>query len=626
MFKIIEGTTSAKMVSYLRFKSKVDQLSTAFFLAIVLANNLNAELINQHNKTELEFDPFHLSWTSRNTRYDFVFSFNGTIRNLVKLESDPGNFLTNSLKNCTNHSACLFRNGTHLESFQVDNTKKHESVFKSVDEIKTKTVQTASSAKECDIANILKINHYCSTHWNPPVYLHRTGCFHLIEWHSPITCDSSSTNHEKPCYIYEPSGKLIDLTPWILSNGSSYEIDVGNNTDIKRFDLNVCNEAQDRCGPNVAACFLDHSGMVESGYNNLTSIKYEMSDQSVLLTTFGHYNEHCDNSRMKTVTRFICKNQIMTNTRPRLIRSTACEQIIEWPSIHACPLTDVSVPETECSIKYKPLGIDIDIKKLTNNQTKIEIPVKLDGQDKTMIFGICQAIPKTYKCEGKLNSNTKACLIDAHDNSTVRSVNNSMIVGVFTKSFIRLADDRIYLESFAVNRTCSESVRGNFNVTQQVGTRIEFFCSERAQDKPSFLGYDDCTYVFEWGSPSLCLEAFSISTKRPSATTVGNETYVKDVINSGSQNPNKKETFKQDDKPRPYKPRGQTAAVEPPKMNSVHKFFMITLIIVSLAAFIVVIFVLDNKTRLRVKLRQARQVFQSNNQQPYSRVIDHLDL
>lgn len=67
------------------------------------------------------------------------------------------------------------------------------------------------------------------------------------------------------------------------------------------------------------------------------------------------------------------------------------------------------------------------------------------------------------------------------------------------------------------------------------------------------------------------------------------------------------------------------------KMNKLHKFFMISLIVVSLAGFVVLIFILDKKTRLRIPLsnirRQARQALQP--QTPYTRVDSfhhHLDI
>uniref|UniRef100_A0A6G1S980 Cation-independent mannose-6-phosphate receptor n=1 Tax=Aceria tosichella TaxID=561515 RepID=A0A6G1S980_9ACAR len=630
------------MYSYLVHCFKLHQLITALFLIIALSTkDLKADTANSNQtKAGTKFDPFHLSWTSESTRFDFVFTINGTISNLVKLDSDPSNYLTSSLKGCANHAACLFRNGTHLESFHVDNEKSHESVFTHV--ATNQTASAVSPSDKCDIGNKLTITHYCSTHWNPPNYQFRINCHHRIEWHSPLTCHANATNHEHPCHIYEPSGKLIDLTPWILSNGSSYKIDTSNTT-IKHFNLNVCNEAHEPCGPNVAACFVDDQlNIVESGYNNLTSIKYDEKDQTVLLTSLGHYKQHCDDSRVKTVTRFICKNKVIANTRPRLVRSTACESIVEWPTVHACPVPDVVVPGNNCSIDYKPLGIKFDIKKLTNNQTQVEIPgIKLDGKNKTMIVGICQPIPKTYQCEGKLNSNTKACLIDASVTSSARSANDSMIVGTVTKSSIRLSDDKIYLESRAVNGTCSETVRKDFNITQQVGTRIEFVCSPKTQDKPTFLGYDDCTYVFKWGSPLLCLEAFSgpvdpvqptKDTKLPQLVDITKQftnIKIKDVIKNDDQKfkLNNQEATKLDE--RPPKPSVNSKASgnnSQPKMNGVHKFFMISLIVLSFGAFIVVIFVLDKKTRLRVTLRQARQAFQSNNQQPYSRVINDLDL
>jgi cell division protein FtsL len=463
----------------------------------------------------------------------------------------------------------------------------------------------------------------------------------MIEWHSPLTCHSNTTNNEHPCYIYEPSGKLIDLTPWILSNGSSHKIDTSNTT-VKQFNLNICNEAHEPCGPNVSACFVDAgSNIVESGFNNLTSISYDVKDRAVLLTSLGHYKKDCDHNRVKTVVRFICKDRIIANSRPKLIRSTACESVVEWPSVYACPVDDVSEPETECSIKYEPLGIDIDLRKLTNNRNLIEIPnINLDGRNKTMVIGICQAIPKNYVCEGKLNSLTKACLIDADDKATVRSANNSLVVGSITKSFIKLSDEKIYLESFAVNRTCSEAVHKDFNVTQPVGTRIEFFCSAEAQSMPKFLGYDDCTYVFEWGSPVMCLETFSNLTAivqqnqtKSNLTNIPKQfanINIKDVIKSEDQKVElkKQNASKNDDKlaTRTEPPKQPASRNNQPKMNGVHKFFMISLIVASFAAFIVIIFVLDKKTRLRVTLRQARQAFQSNRQQPYSRVIDDLNL
>lgn len=522
-------------------------------------------------------------------------------------------------------------NGTFLESFHANNTIPHLSVFKPVSQDHSRS-NLSSPATQCDTGNELKIVHYCNTHWNAPVYLSRSGCLHMIEWHSPLRCHPDSVNNEHPCYTYDTDGRLIDLTSWIWSNGSSYNVDLRSATmsnKIDKFHLNICNEAHDVCGPNVSSCYLDkQAGHVESGYNNLTSIKYDIRDKIVLLTSLGQFRKNCEDDRIRTVTRFVCKKNTTPQTGPKLIRSTACENIIEWSTIRACPISEVSAPATECKIKYEPLGIDIDIMKLTSNRTSIEVPnIDLDGPKK-MVLGICRGLPKSLTCEGKVVSTTGACLLDATDNSISRAANNSKIVGSVTKSFVRLSDDRVYLESFTHNKTCTESTKNNINVTRKVGTRLEFYCSAIRQEVPTFLGYDDCVYVFELGTPLMCLETFTSPSNRTEtfdetkSVILEDEIHLKNDDGVLKSDAIKKQVTNQEGK----QPASVPVVINSsPKMNSAHKYFMISLILMSFVAFIVIIIVLDKKTRLRVTLRQARQVFQSN-EQPYSRVVNDLNL
>lgn len=531
----------------------------------------------------------------------------------------------------------------------MNNIVAHESIFEPVirsDHNQSVNLSSTTNT-QCDTGNTIRLLHYCSTHWNPPAYLTRLNCNHVVELHSPLRCHSDVINHEHPCYIYEPSGKLVDLTPWVLSDGSSYQVDTGS-TEIENFHINVCNEAHNSCGPNVSACFTDKQhGLIESGYNNLTSIKYDAKERAVLLTSLGHFKEQCEGSRMKTVIRFICKDKIVTKAGPKLMRSSACENIIEWPTVRACPVSEVKSPITDCRIKFDPLGIDIDIKKITNNRTVVQVPnIKIGDKNKTMLLGICQGLPRAAACEGRSTATTTACLIDANiDNSTAKTANNSMIVGSSPKSQIRLADEHIYLESFAYNKTCSERVRDGFNVTQQLGTRVEFYCSPKSQDAPTFLGFDDCVYVFEWGSPLMCLETFAMPAPNSQSTTETNSTRKSTRIEDAIVKPHVeiKDVFREDSRkkarvekastqgpsiessPEPIMKSTKEANNKPPRMGNGHRFLMISLIIVSFGAFIVIIFVMDKKTRLRITLRQARQAFQPN-QQPYSRVVNDLDL
>lgn len=646
-------------------------------------------------------NPIHLSWTNKQDRYDFIFNPIEPINNIVKLESDATNFLTKSLGHCANKSACLLQNGQYLESYEVDNKIPNKSKFNSIkrSDGTTKSFNSTDLLFDCEGETEFTINHYCSTHWNPPAYIFKSACNHLIEWHSPLYCHKNSTNYERPCYIYDSLGKLIDLTPWILSNGSSYEVDV-TNSSVKKFSLNVCNEAHDTCGPNVSSCLVDeNNGLIESGFNNLTSIRYDTKDKSVHLTSLGQFNQQCEGSRVKTVVHFICENKIITKTKPKLIRSSACEQIIEWQTIHACPVTEIKVPATNCKIKYPELGIDIDVKKLLKNVTQIEADFSIAGGiKKRMIFGVCQGLPRSG-CGGKMSSSTSACLVDGISSgpSTPLQANNSEIVGSITKSFIRFADDRLYLETSAHNKTCSTKSR-SLNVTKQLGTRIELYCSAEAQEKPKYLGFEDCTYIFEWASPELCHESLapisspkrmkspslsvvtpkppkvqpqettnkSITTSAPTQTKPSRKNPVVVEVDTKAKSAREKHVdtlnsaakiTQQAIKGMPAIARQEATSsvvvaptkapiagvdkveIQPvpaknlqPRMDSTHKFFMISMILMSLVGFVVVIFILDKKTRLRVPIsairRRAGQAFQAQPV-PYSRVDnfnDSLDL
>lgn len=617
-------------------------------------------LVQQTQSNENVNNPFHLSWTTKHegnqTKYDIIFSLKAPIKN------DP-NLPVASLVSCVGYNACLLKNGKFIKPYNLEKEQEDGSshVFISVDKkpVTTNNTTITSETSECDNSKIT-IHNYCSTHWNPPTHKSNYNCNHVIEWHSPVSCPIHATNYEKPCYVHDRHGNLIDLTPWVLSNGSSYDIDTGSfNSTIQKFNLNVCNEAHDACGPNVSSCYTGRNTTVESGFHNLTSIKYDSKDKTAILTSFGHYNDVCSDHRVKTVTRFVCKDKIFPNTRPKLIRTTVCENIIEWQTIHACPVSDYKVPATNCSISYEPQGININLKQIFNNLSHVEVKdISMDGKKKNFMLGLCQGIKQTtLRCEGKSSAQTTGCLYDANSTSPLKTKDNSEIIGSISKSFIRLSDGRVYLESFALNKTCSIPMGRNFNATQQIGTRIEFFCSSKDDEVPKYLGYDECIYLFEWGFKSMCLEGFNGSlyenngnrsiklsdnelkidlNEQPKSAKEKHQQTLSDSekiisnsevhVSSSNNNGSAEATEvipKEPDVSSTVKPQNSS------RMNKLHKFFMIALIVMSLAGFIVVILILDRKTQFKFPLgnmrRQARQAFQPQPV-PYTRVDQFNDL
>lgn len=539
---------------------------------------------------------------------------------------------------------------------------KHESVFQS---------------SKGDIF----VTHYCNTHWNPPNHLYKSQNHHSIEWHSPLLCPPHALTYEKPCYVYDPKGKLIDLTHWILSDGGSYEVDLSqvrsSSPSIKQFYLNICNEAHDQCGPNVAACLDDKNGRTESGYLNLTTIKYDSETKNVLVTSLGQHDGTCSDKTVKTVVKFVCNDRPGQKTGPKLVKSSSCEHEIEWKTIHACPTAETRVPATSCSIKYEPLNINLNLKELTNT-TSIEIP-DIEHMDKKhkVLISLCSGIkPTNFACEGRKSSQASACLIETPSpeakTTSKDTKRNSTIIGSITQSFIKLTDDRLHLELFAANKTCISDVEGkNFSSGRQLGTRVEFYCSP-IDGKPTYLGYDDCTFVFQWGLRAMCLEYFggsfahmipSSSPKPKPAVPVDEKPRVISLDEKRDKSaPELHEAthedsvkmMEQDSSKATPQPSGSSTATSSkssttsstttteaphvlrkkiePAMNSYHKYFMISLIIMMLAGFIIVILVLDRRTRIRSPMgnlrRRVHQVFQPAPV-PYTQVDrfnDSLDL
>lgn len=639
------------MVSYCRIQ--------LYVLTTILATL--STFVEQSQSNENVNDPFHLSWTTNQagnqTKYDIIFSLRAPIKNDPNLP----------LVSCVGYNACLLKNDQFLKPYNLERERpnKDNFVFTSIDKkplsIDKNVAAATNESSECDSSTIT-IHNYCSTHWNPPTHKSNYNCNHVVEWHSPVSCPIHATNYEKPCYTFDTRGNLIDLTPWVLSNGSSYEIDIGAfNQTIQKFYLNVCNEAHRPCGPNVSSCYSGRNTHIESGYNNLTSIKYDSKDKTAILTSFGQYNEVCSDQRVKTVTRFVCKDKVFRNTRPKLIRTTVCENIIEWQTIHACPVTEYTAPAVNCSIHSEYQGINIDIKQIVNNLTSVEVKgILMNGKKKNFMLGLCQGINRSkLRCEGKSSALTAGCLYDADSTSPVKTKNDSEIIGSISKSFVRLAEGRVYLESFAPYKTCNIPMGRNFNATQQVGTRIEFFCSNKSDEAPKYLGYNECMYLFEWGSEQMCLESFNgkeyennrnqsvyLSDKElkidlneqpknarekhqeilnDSEKIIKNsESHKSSSNNTGSPQTTTKDIIpKEPDVSHVVKPQSNS------RMNKLHKFFMIALIVMSLAGFIVVILILDRKTQFRFPLgnmrRQARQAFQPQPV-PYTRVDQFNDL
>lgn len=666
-------------------------LKQAFFLVFA---TYFVTLIDCANNDKTETNPFHMSWRRDYTRYDFVFSLYGPLTNNSRPISDATHFLTKTISDkCANSSACLLENGTLVElfDFEEQQSSTHRSLFLSQNNtLKKQTdglniASTNSYLNSCGKESHITIFHYCSTQWNPPVYLNRYECTHSIEWHSPITCHKNTTNHEQPCYIYNSDGRLIDLTSWILSDGSSYSVDTSmiSNSTIKKFHLNICNDAHKSCAPNVASCLVNNQGdLVETGFNNLTSLKYVRRENATHLVTQGQINPHCQDSRIKTTVKFLCKVS-SPNPKPKLLKSTPCENIIEWESIHACPMDEIKTSAMNCRIRHNLLNVELDLRKMAANQSSVLVnDIRIDGQLRDMQLGICQGL-KDITCEGQNKASTSACLIDKSVSANVKTKVNSKTVGSILKSSIKLTDDRVYLESSAVNKSCSIAEGPHFNITKPLGTRIEFFCASEQAEKPKFLGFDDCVYVFEWGTPIMCLEhalvdyqdtipeiknTHSSTTEKPEPKPIPVPKVVSTSDETQHLSPKDKHKMTLDDAKKVSEHSQNDAGVESheyhnkqpspadtktthstqtdkqslvdiklveqtkPKMGSFQKVFMIGLIVMSLSAFIVAIFILDKKTRLRVPIaairRRAGQAFQPAPV-PYSRVDrfnDSLDL
>lgn len=336
--------------------------------------------------------------------------------------------------------------------------------------------------------------------------------------------------------------------------------------------------------------------------------------------------------------------------------------IVAWQTIHAFPVTNYTVPIAKCSISYEPLGIKIDIKQIVNNSTSVEVKdIMIDGKKKNIMMGLCRGIKSSkLSCEGKSNSLTASCLYDADVKSLVNlTKNNSEIIGSVSKSFIKLGDGKVYLESFANNKTCDIPTGPNLNATHPIGTRIEFVCSNITDVEPKFLGFNECIYQFEWRSNLICLEGLknniSVTNKtdgsqsakltdkelkidlsdQPKSAQDKHKETLKDsqiMNNSGKLPSDNNGSAANSTKGASPKEPNIPVIVQPQsnsRMNKLHKFFMIALIVMSLAGFIVVILILDKKTQFRFPLgnmrRQARQAFQPQPV-PYTRVDQFNDL
>lgn len=604
------------------------------------------------DQSDILDEPFHLGWTSNNTQLDFIFSLNGPITKSINSDTIPDD-LSPAWAKCVDNNACLIKDRkqviTYTNTTQSSNEDRRILTY-------TPTPNQAlfsitKSKQEC-VQTEVKINTYCNTHWNPPMLAYSNECNMLIEWHSPYACNKNHTSYERPCYIHY-GGKLIDLTPWVLSNGSSYIVDNNGHNDVKDLHLNVCNEASRDCGPNVASCFVGSSGTVESGYNNMTSIDYNESNKSVSLIQIGQKDTACSGGRFKTTVEFKCRSGASkTKSRPTLVRGSKCENHIEWPTMHACPVPDIKLSASDCRFKSDLMGVDINLRKIFNTSTFVEVDnIEENGVMKTIKLGLCRGIDRlTFKCEGKDSSTTTACLVEPRTKlSSEKAVQNSTIVGHMMNSAIRLVDDRLYLESFVTNRTCQERASHNFNTTYKVGTRIEFFNSPVAMTKPKYLGRINCVYTFEWGSPEIVFESLESSQSADVHDAKNSSTTASTVDKSGKDiAPKPKSTVhKESDEPKSEKQVTSTSTAAPntvrsstvePKspepistggsitgarMNNLHKFYMIVLIIGSMSLFIAVIFILDRKTRsgFPVRCSRLRQMFQPPPV-PYSRVHD----
>lgn len=285
----------------------------------------------------------------------------------------------------------------------------------------------------------------------------------------------------------------------------------------------------------------------------------------------------------------------------------------------------IRVPATDCRLKNETLGIDIDFKQLASNASFIEIPnITVNGTQQTLAISLCQGIKLNstdFKCGNRTSSTTNVCLFNS---TSVKTSQNSRVIGTIITSRLRQNGNRITWESYpGYVDLKNQTIIGATNSTVPPSTRIEFLCSKVTDAKPIFDHYDNRTFFLNWSTPLACPRL--VEQPKPQNVTEHIPTVIQK--NTTTTSPKMQSTTTTTSTLAPTL-NVEPVVQSPTKMNNMHRFFMISLIVMSLAAFMVIIFIMDKKTRFNIPLnnirRQARQVFQPAPV-PYSRVSDFND-
>lgn len=324
----------------------------------------------------------------------------------------------------------------------------------------------------------------------------------------------------------------------------------------------------------------------------------------------------------------------------------------------------------DCSFKYRPYGVDINLKNLTGGTDIIDVDIDHNTRIK---LSLCRGFKG---CEGKSNSGTIACKIKLDDktkdiNSTLTK-DNSIVIGNISKYDLKLSPtyDRLIYHA----RTYNESACIPENKSEKLPyqTHIEFYCnSNSTSKKPKYVGFNNCTYQLEWGWEEMCKIKATIESAIKNKTTVN--VIKDDNINNNSTDSDLKINL--EPRPKSAKELHQETVNDAKKLlhlendqnntnhqqqqstnnttipikvaidmnktktddnhndahtissnlkntktNSTHNPIpMIGLIIISLVGFVILSFVLEKKTRLG-EIRRRRLAFNQQSDVPYTRV------
>ena len=305
-----------------------------------------------------------------------------------------------------------------------------------------------------------------------------------------MACSKPPSRVEKRCYTYSESGKLLDLSPLIMTTGAHNATGPNGNNDYDYY-INPCSSIKQGRFSYLSSCDGASFCMVPRDKSKPT-IKATINTNSTtglgrnLMLTYTAL-EKCKTGedKRRVMIAFVCPTNYTSEIGVEVTSNNTCDISIQYRTEFACAADRV----TNHSCMIKKGNEIIDLSRLAKSDSDYSVEYKSGNEHYVYRLNLCRELSKP--CKGKGGS--MGCQAMFAKNGSQADAHN---IGQQKKVTLTYADGKVSMRHEGGDHCSSKFSRT---------TVINFVCNQTAGNgKPKFDSEEDCVYVFTWQTDLVC--------------------------------------------------------------------------------------------------------------------------